>query len=60
MLVQLQIFPCFASILVVSEFSVISSKPCAFVGLSHECTASVASRNWVLGRDRFSGIRAWV
>ncbi|GKV02617.1 hypothetical protein SLEP1_g15033 [Rubroshorea leprosula] len=22
---------------------------------SHECTASVASRNWVLGRDRFSG-----
>ncbi|GKV53792.1 hypothetical protein SLEP1_g60306, partial [Rubroshorea leprosula] len=25
---------------------------------SHECTTSVASRNWVLGRDRFSGIRA--
>ncbi|GKV34034.1 hypothetical protein SLEP1_g42459 [Rubroshorea leprosula] len=29
----------------------ISSEPCAFVGPSHECTASVASRNWVLGRD---------
>ncbi|GKV41226.1 hypothetical protein SLEP1_g48792 [Rubroshorea leprosula] len=45
-------------ILVVSEYSMISSEPCAFVGPSHECTASVASQNWVLGRDRFSGIRA--
>ncbi|GKU90902.1 hypothetical protein SLEP1_g4846 [Rubroshorea leprosula] len=36
----------------------ISSEPCAFVGPSHECTASIAPRIWVLGHDRFSGIRA--
>ncbi|GKV00532.1 hypothetical protein SLEP1_g13207 [Rubroshorea leprosula] len=29
----------------------ISSEPCAFVGPSHECTASVTPRIWVLGRD---------
>ncbi|GKV11568.1 hypothetical protein SLEP1_g22816 [Rubroshorea leprosula] len=31
--------------------NLISSEFCAFVGPSHECTASVASRIWVLGRD---------
>ncbi|GKV51481.1 hypothetical protein SLEP1_g58132 [Rubroshorea leprosula] len=30
----------------------ISSEPCAFVGPSHQCTASVAPQIWVLGRDR--------
>ncbi|GKV47428.1 hypothetical protein SLEP1_g54332 [Rubroshorea leprosula] len=29
----------------------ISSEPCAFVGLFHECTASAMPRIWVLGRD---------
>ncbi|GKV24421.1 hypothetical protein SLEP1_g34035 [Rubroshorea leprosula] len=28
-----------------------SCEPCAFVGPSHECTASVAPRIRVLGRD---------
>ncbi|GKU89628.1 hypothetical protein SLEP1_g3742 [Rubroshorea leprosula] len=34
----------------------ISSEPCAFVGPSHECTASVASRNWVLGLGICTGL----
>ncbi|GKV50372.1 hypothetical protein SLEP1_g57079 [Rubroshorea leprosula] len=35
----------------VSDYDMISSEPCAFVGSSHECTASVAPQIWVLGRD---------
>ncbi|GKV47154.1 hypothetical protein SLEP1_g54074 [Rubroshorea leprosula] len=38
----------------VSDYDMISSEPYAFVGPSHECTASVAPRIRVLGRDRFS------
>ncbi|GKV43133.1 hypothetical protein SLEP1_g50466 [Rubroshorea leprosula] len=36
----------------------ISSKPCAFVGPSHKCTASATSQIWVLRHDRLSGIKA--
>ncbi|GKU99750.1 hypothetical protein SLEP1_g12549 [Rubroshorea leprosula] len=36
----------------VSDCGMISSEPCAFVGPSHECTASVAPRIRVLGRDK--------
>ncbi|GKV32504.1 hypothetical protein SLEP1_g41103 [Rubroshorea leprosula] len=38
----------------VSDYGMISFEPCAFVGPSHECTASVAPRIWVLGRDNTS------
>ncbi|GKV44632.1 hypothetical protein SLEP1_g51794 [Rubroshorea leprosula] len=44
----------------VSDVNCISSEPCAFVGPSHECTAFVTPRIWVLGRDKFSGIKAYV
>ncbi|GKV23690.1 hypothetical protein SLEP1_g33392 [Rubroshorea leprosula] len=32
-----------------SDVNWISSESCAFVGPTHECTASVAPRIWVLG-----------
>ncbi|GKV35341.1 hypothetical protein SLEP1_g43622 [Rubroshorea leprosula] len=34
-----------------SDCDMISFKPCAFVRPSHECTVSVVSRIWDLGRD---------
>ncbi|GKV26667.1 hypothetical protein SLEP1_g35925 [Rubroshorea leprosula] len=37
--------------LVVLDVNWISSEPCAFVEPTHECTASVAPRIRVLGRD---------
>ncbi|GKV25044.1 hypothetical protein SLEP1_g34553 [Rubroshorea leprosula] len=53
-------------ILMVSDYDMISSEPCAFVGPSYECMVSVAPRIRVLGRDsgskscsRFSRKTEW-